>query len=79
VGERGGYRADQFELYGNLRAHYEYTGPEIWEQSGGSITAFVDFVGSGGTLAGVWGRGGVGGHCGGCVCRCVGAWVCGGG
>jgi cysteine synthase A len=29
-----------------------YAGPEIWDQSGGHVDAFVDFVGSGGTFAG---------------------------
>lgn len=49
--ERGAYRADQFELEGNRRAHYLHTAPEIWRQSGG-IDAFCDFVGSGGSFAG---------------------------
>jgi len=51
--ERNAFRADQFQLMGNLRAHYLHTGPELWSQSGGSITAFCDFVGSGGNYAGV--------------------------
>jgi cysteine synthase A len=51
--ERNAFRADQFELEGNCRSHYLHTGPEIWSQSGGSITAFCDFVGSGGSFAGV--------------------------
>lgn len=51
--ERGAFRADQFHLPANPRAHEETTGPEIWLQSGGAIDAFCDFVGSGGTLAGV--------------------------
>ncbi|MEM7733340.1 MAG: cysteine synthase family protein [Pseudomonadota bacterium] len=50
--ERGGYRADQFERAGNPLAHETGTGPEIWEQSGGEVTVFCDFIGSGGTLAG---------------------------
>jgi cysteine synthase A len=50
---RGAFRADQFARPGNPAAHFDGTGPEIWEQSGGSVTAFADFVGSGGTLAGV--------------------------
>lgn len=53
VVERNAFRADQFQLSGNLRAHYLYTGPEFWQQSNGTITAFCDFVGSGGTYAGV--------------------------
>lgn len=51
--ERGAFRADQFERAGNPLAHEAGTGPEIWAQSGGAVTAFCDFVGSGGTLAGV--------------------------
>lgn len=53
VAKRGAFRADQFELEGSFSAHFEHTGPEAWEQSGGAITAFVDFVGSGGTFCGV--------------------------
>lgn len=49
---RGAYRADQFERAGNPLSHETGTGPEIWDQSGGAVTAFCDFVGSGGTLAG---------------------------
>ena len=52
VRERGAFRVDQFERRGNLEAHLQ-TGSEIWRQSGGTITAFCDFVGSGGTFAGV--------------------------
>ncbi|HXI87688.1 MAG TPA: cysteine synthase family protein [Parvularculaceae bacterium] len=51
--ERGAFRADQFGRRGNMLAHYRHTGPEIWRQSGGAITAFCDFVGSGGSFAGV--------------------------
>lgn len=50
--ERGAFRADQFGHPGNPAAHETGTGPEIWAQSGGTVTAFCDFVGSGGTLAG---------------------------
>jgi cysteine synthase A len=53
VSERNAFRADQFQLEGSRRAHYLHTGPELWEQSGQSITAFCDFVGSGGNYAGV--------------------------
>ncbi len=49
---RGAYRADQFAHAGNAQAHFETTGPEFWAQSGGCITHFVDFAGSGGTFAG---------------------------
>lgn len=50
---RGAFRADQFLRPGNPDAHFDGTGPEIWAQSGGMVTAFADFVGSGGTLGGV--------------------------
>jgi cysteine synthase A len=50
--ERDAFRADQFAHEGNLRAHYYGTATEIWKQSEGSITAFCDFAGSGGTFAG---------------------------
>lgn len=50
--ERGAFRADQFAREGNPKAHETGTAPEIWEQSGGAVTAFCDFIGSGGTLGG---------------------------
>lgn len=49
---RGGFRADQFHHPGNAAAHYEGTGPELWDDSEASLTAFVDFAGSAGTYAG---------------------------
>lgn len=49
----GGFFADQFENLANYRAHYEGTGPEIWNQTHGNIDAFVAAAGTGGTLAGV--------------------------
>ena len=52
VTERNAFRADQFRLQGNFRAHYLHTGPEIIRQSRGGIDAFCDFVGTGGTFAG---------------------------
>jgi len=52
VAERGAFRSDQFRLKGNFRAHFLHTGPEFIKQSGGSIDAFCDFVGTGGSFAG---------------------------
>ena len=51
--ERDAFRADQFLRAGNPLAHYRDTGPEIWRQSGGQVTHFCDFVGSGGSYAGI--------------------------
>ena len=51
--ERNAFRADQFEREGNPLAHYRHTGPEIWRQSAASVTQFCDFVGSGGSYAGI--------------------------
>ena len=53
VSERGAFRLDQFNHPGNIRAHELHTGPEIWEASQGAITAFCDFVGTGGSFAGL--------------------------
>lgn len=50
---KGGFFADQFENLANFRAHYEGTGPEIFEQVGGKLDAFVAAAGTGGTVAGV--------------------------
>ena len=44
--------SNQFDNTANRRAHVESTGPEIWEQMGGRIDAFVASSGTGGTLAG---------------------------
>ncbi len=43
----------QYDNLGNREAHYDSTGPEIWEQTEGKITHFVVGVGTGGTISGV--------------------------
>ncbi|MEE8145834.1 MAG: cysteine synthase A, partial [Kiloniellales bacterium] len=45
--------ANQWDNTANRRAHYENTGPEIWEQTDGQVDGFVCAIGTGGTLAGV--------------------------
>jgi cysteine synthase A len=44
--------ANQFDNTANRDFHEQTTGPEIWEQTGGRVTAFICSVGTGGTLAG---------------------------
>ena len=50
--ERGWFWANQFDNISNREAHYRSTGPEIWKQTKGQVSAFVAAVGTGGTLAG---------------------------
>ncbi len=50
--ERKAFRADQFRLLSNARAHSLHTAREILRQSRGEFDAFCDFVGSGGSFAG---------------------------
>jgi cysteine synthase A len=49
----GAVWANQFDNLANRRAHYSTTGPEIWEQCGGRVDAWVSATGTGGTYAGV--------------------------
>jgi cysteine synthase A len=51
--ERRAFRADQFLRMVNRTAHEQTTGPELWTQTEGRIDAFCEFVGTGGTFAGV--------------------------
>ena len=44
--------ADQWNNLDNMKAHYQSTGPEIWDQTGGKVDGFICAVGSGGTLVG---------------------------
>ena len=44
---------NQYDNLSNRLAHYESTGPEIWEQTEGKITHFIVGVGTGGTISGI--------------------------
>jgi cystathionine beta-synthase len=47
------WKANQYDNLSNTRAHYEWTAPEIWEQTGGRVNHFVVGVGTGGTVSGI--------------------------
>ncbi len=47
------WKANQYDNLSNTAAHYEETGPEIWEQTEGRVTQLVCGVGTGGTISGV--------------------------
>lgn len=50
--EQGGWFVDQFDNQSNFAAHYQFTGPEIWQQTGGRVDVLVAGIGTGGTLCG---------------------------
>ena len=49
----GAFWANQWDNTANREAHIQGTGPEIWEQTGGTVDGFTCAIGTGGTIAGV--------------------------
>src|SRR6476646_4386787 len=49
----GGFKPDQYSNMANPEAHYETTGPELWEETGGEVDAIVVSVGTGGSISGI--------------------------
>src|SRR5215204_6582214 len=47
------WKANQYDNLSNTAAHYEWTAPEIWEQTDGRVTHLVIGVGTGGTVSGI--------------------------
>src|SRR3954463_1800234 len=48
-----GWKANQYDNLSNTAAHYEWTAPEVWEQTDGRVTHLVVGVGTGGTISGI--------------------------
>ncbi len=49
----GGYKPDQYSNPDNAAAHFHTTGPEIWKQTGGDLSAVIISVGTGGSITGI--------------------------